>query len=98
MQGYGSGGGFNVNWDGAWQVRTKISDIGWTRGVRHSVQDAALPGRRDQTWGVNFQRIIRRHNERAYWAPIPRQFNLYRVSLAGSISGITHADACATSS
>ena len=37
---------------------------------------------------MNFQRNIRRRNERAYWAPIPRQFNLYRVSLAGSISGI----------
>lgn len=26
----GSGGGFNVNWDGAWTVRTKMSEKGWT--------------------------------------------------------------------
>ncbi|MEE2638529.1 MAG: carbohydrate binding family 9 domain-containing protein, partial [Acidobacteriota bacterium] len=26
----GSGGGFNLNWDGAWQVRTEISAIGWS--------------------------------------------------------------------
>ncbi|MEE2612795.1 MAG: carbohydrate binding family 9 domain-containing protein, partial [Acidobacteriota bacterium] len=26
----GSGGGFNLNWDGVWQVRARISDIGWT--------------------------------------------------------------------
>ena len=26
----GSGGGFNLNWDGAWRVRTRTSDIGWT--------------------------------------------------------------------
>ena len=39
-------------------------------------------------WGVNFQRNIRRKNEEAYWAPIPRQYNLYRVSIAGSIAGL----------
>ena len=42
----------------------------------------------NQAWGVNFQRNIRRKNEEAYWARIPRQFNLYRVSMAGSVSGI----------
>ena len=40
-----------------------------------------------------FQRNIRRKNERAYWAPIPRQFNLYRLSLAGSIGGVADAGA-----
>ena len=85
----GSGGGFNVNWDGAWKVRAKIADHRLERRVRDSVRDAALSRpARDQTWGVNFQRNIRRRNERAYWAPIPRQFNLYRVSLAGTVSGV----------
>ena len=26
----GAGGGFNLNWDGVWQVRTAISEGGWT--------------------------------------------------------------------
>ena len=26
----GSGGGFNLNWDGAWEVRTKVGDFGWS--------------------------------------------------------------------
>ena len=88
MQGYGSGGGFNVNWDGAWQVRTRITEIGWTAEFAIPFKTLRFPAGESQTWGINFARIIRRHNERAYWAPIPRQFNLYRVSLAGSISGI----------
>jgi agmatinase len=46
------------------------------------------PSATSQNWGINFQRNIRRRNERAYWAPIPRQFNLYRLSLAGSIGGV----------
>ena len=48
----------------------------------------AIPRATSQTWGINFQRNIRRKNERAYWAPIPRQFNLYRLSLAGSLTGV----------
>ena len=84
----GSGGGFNINWDGAWTVRTKISEVGWTAEFAIPFKTLRFPGTPDQTWGVNFQRNIRRKNERAYWAPIPRQFNLYRVSLAGSVSGI----------
>ena len=38
-----------------------------------------------QTWGLNFERKIRRNSEEAVWAPVPRQFNLHRVSLAGTL-------------
>ena len=38
-----------------------------------------------QSWGINFMRNISRKNEQAYWAPIPKQFDLTRVSLAGSL-------------
>jgi hypothetical protein len=34
---------------------------------------------------VNFARNIRRNNEQGVWSPIPRQFTLYRVSLAGTM-------------
>jgi hypothetical protein len=89
QQSSGSGSGFNVNWDGAWQVRSRISEIGWSAEFAIPFKTLRFPSGASQTWGVNFQRIIRRHNERAYWAPIPRQFNLYRVSLAGTITGIS---------
>ena len=85
----GSGGGFNLNWDGAWQVRTEISDIGWSAEFAIPFRTVRYPAREAQSWGVNFQRNIRRRNETAYWAPIPRQYNLYRLSLAGQISGLT---------
>ncbi|MEZ5419609.1 MAG: DUF5916 domain-containing protein [Vicinamibacterales bacterium] len=84
----GSGGGFNVNWDGAWAVRAIAGDFGWSAEFAIPFKTIRFPTAPEQTWGVNFQRIIRRKNERAYWAPIPRQFNLYRVSLAGTVSGI----------
>ncbi len=84
----GSGGGFNLNWDGGWEVRTHISDIGWSAELAIPFRTLRYPGGVNQTWGVNFQRNIRRRNEQSYWAPISRQYDLYRLSLAGSLLGI----------
>ena len=84
----GSGNGFNLNWDGAWQVQTAISDIGWSAEFAIPFRTIRYPDREDQVWGMNFQRTIRRRNETAYWAPLPRQYNLYRVSMAGQLAGV----------
>ena len=84
----GSGSGFNINWDAAWIVRATIGEHGWSAEMAIPFRTLRYPSTATQTWGLNFQRNIRRKNERAYWAPIPRQFNLYRLSLAGSLTGI----------
>ena len=84
----GSGGGFNLNWDGAWQVRASVSEIGWTAEFAIPFRTLRYPGGERQTWGINVQRNIRHRNERAFWAPLPRQFNLNRLSLAGRLQGI----------
>jgi hypothetical protein len=84
----GSGGGFNLNWDAAWEVRAFIDERGWHAEFAIPFNTLRFPAGPDQTWGMNFQRNIRRRNERAYWAPIPRQYNLYRLSLAGTLSGV----------
>jgi hypothetical protein len=39
-------------------------------------------------WGVNFMRTIQRRRERSYWAPLPRQFTLARLSSAGELRGL----------
>ena len=84
----GSGGGLNVNWDGAWEVVTRVSDIGWTAEIAIPFRTLRYPTADVQTWGVNFQRNIRFNNEQVYWSPLPRQFNLNRLSLAGELQGI----------
>ena len=45
MQSGGIGAGFNINWDAAWEVRTKISRARLVGGVRDSVPHAALSRR-----------------------------------------------------
>ena len=84
----GSGGGFNLNWDGVWQVDAQISEIGWTAEIAIPFRTVRYPAGDIQTWGVNFQRNIRHRNEEAFWAPLPRQFNLNRLSLAGELHGL----------
>ncbi|MDP6581599.1 MAG: DUF5916 domain-containing protein [Vicinamibacterales bacterium] len=84
----GAGGGFNLNWDGVWQVRTAVTDIGWSAEFAIPFRTIRFSPGRAQTWGVNFQRNVRRRNESAYWAPLPRQFDLFRVSLAGQLTGV----------
>ena len=86
---FGSGGGgFNLNWDASWQVEAKISEIGWSAELAIPFRTLRYGRSEVQTWGVNFQRNIRRRNERSYWAALPRQFDLHRLSLAGSLEQV----------
>ena len=84
----GSGGGFNLNWDGSWTVATSRDQGGWYAEFRIPFSTLRYERGENMTWGVNFSRSIRRKNEEAFWAAIPRQFDLYRVSMAGRMEGI----------
>ncbi len=84
----GSMGGFNVNWDAEWDVATSVDDQGWYAEFRIPFSTLRYGSGNVQTWGLNFVRSIRRRNEEAFWSPIPRQFNLMRLSMAGTLRGI----------
>lgn len=88
----GGGSGFNLNWDTSWEVRATIGDFGWSAEMEIPFRALRFGNAEEQTWGINFQRNIRRNNEVAYWAPLDRQYNLYRVSEAGSVHGIEVPD------
>lgn len=84
----GSGGGFNLNWDGAWRVQARVHEQGWSAEFEIPFRTLRYPGTDVQTWGFNFERRIRRRNETAYWAPLPRQFDIARLSLAGALQDL----------
>lgn len=81
----GSMGGFNLNWDATWTVRTSADSLGWYAEFRIPYSTLRYGSGERQTWGLNVGRGIRRKNEDAYWSFIPRQFNLYRLSRAGRL-------------
>ena len=78
----------NRNWDGIWQVAARITDDGWTAEIAIPLTTLRFPDSKDQTWGLNFMRSIRRKNEQVFWAPIPKAYTLTRVSMAGAIVGL----------
>ncbi|HET9267260.1 MAG TPA: DUF5916 domain-containing protein [Vicinamibacterales bacterium] len=84
----GSGGGFNLNWDGAWRVRTAMTDDGWSAEFEIPFRTLRYEPGTAREWGLNFQRTIRRRKESAYWAPLPFQFDLLKVSQAGTLAGL----------
>ena len=81
-------GGINLNWDATWQVRAKISEHGWSAEFEIPFRTLRFGNGESQDWGINFQRNIRRNNEVAFWSPLDRNRNLYRVSEAGTLRGI----------
>ncbi len=81
-------GGFNLNWDASWTVKTSVDTHGWSAEFAIPFSTLRYRSGRDQVWGLNFRRNIRKNNEISYWATIPINFNLYRLSLAGDLTGL----------
>jgi hypothetical protein len=86
--GFTSGGAFNLNWDTSWAVRSNVTETGWETEIRIPFKSLRYPSRDTQIWGINFQRNIGRTGEEVYWAPLSRQYNLFRVSDAGTLVGL----------
>jgi hypothetical protein len=90
---FGSGGGgFNLNWDGSWNVEARITDDGWSAEFEIPFTTLRYGKGDEQNWGINFQRNIRSNNEIVFWAPLNRQRDINRVSEAGTVSGIRPPD------
>jgi len=88
-----NGSGFNLNWDASWSVKARIHPQGWSAEMRIPFKGLRYGRAEEQSWGINFQRNIRRNNEVVYWAPLTRQYNLNRVSEAGTLEGIEPPEA-----
>jgi hypothetical protein len=83
-------GNADASWDGSWDVRTAMTETGWTAEFRIPLRTLRY-GPAPQTWGVNFFRNIQRRRERAYWAPLARTYELGRLSSAGELRALTLA-------
>lgn len=83
----------NASWDGIWSVKTTRVADGWTVEMEIPFKTLRYDFVKSPDWGINFSRRIRRRNEVDFWSPVPRAFNLARVSLAGVLTGISHEGA-----
>jgi len=84
----GSLSGFNRNWDAAWAVKARSGDFGWSAEFAIPFRTLRYDRKKAAVWGLNLQRNLRRRNEQAFWAPLPRQYDLFRLSRAGALAGL----------
>ncbi|MBI3684424.1 MAG: carbohydrate binding family 9 domain-containing protein [Acidobacteria bacterium] len=84
----GGASAYNLNWDGVWRVRSRITQRGWESEMVIPLQTLRyLPGR-NRTWGLNITRNVRRKNEQTFWNPVGRGFFFTQVDLAGELEGL----------
>jgi Domain of unknown function (DUF5916)/Carbohydrate family 9 binding domain-like len=81
------GGGFNLNWDASFIVKTYRDERGWMAEFKIPLRSLRY-GAKPQSWGLNFKRTIRRKREEVYWSPVSRIYNLNRLSSAGDLVGL----------
>ncbi len=81
----------NRQWDGIWNARVTRSDIGWTIEVEIPFRTLNFSPTSD-TWGINFQRTVRRKNEETLWMGWVRNQGLRRMTNAGLLTGLRTAD------
>lgn len=84
----GTIGGININWDASWTVKAQVGNYGWSAEFAIPFRTLRFSSGQNQIWGINFRRNIRKTNEIAYWAQLPIQFDLNRLSLAGQLTGL----------
>jgi len=80
--------GMNRAWDGIWNARVRHSEIGWTIEIEIPFRTLNFDPNTD-TWGINFQRTVRRKNEDSIWMGWARNQGLDRMTNAGHVTGIS---------
>ena len=80
----------DASWDAVWEVATSVDSLGWTAEFRIPLSQLrfSVGGGGDLVWGINLGREIARHDERAYWSPVPPRTER-AVSLAGELRGLS---------
>lgn len=83
----GSGRGLNKSWDGIWEVQVSRDDRGWFAEFEIPFQTLNFDPE-NTTWGVNFQRTVRRIEEDSLWSGYGLNEGLFRPVHAGRLTGL----------
>jgi hypothetical protein len=85
-------GSSNTDWNPVWTSKTGRFEGGWTVEMAIPLKSIRYRAGKDQVWGVQLRRSVRRKNEWAYLTPVPQSlagpqaFN--RISAGGTLVGL----------
>jgi hypothetical protein len=82
-----TGGRANMDWDGIWEARTRITEDGWTAEVVIPFKTIAFDPQRDE-WGLNFTRMVRRKGEGLTWSMRDGQPTVDTMGVMAGMRGV----------
>jgi hypothetical protein len=76
------------SWDGIWESKAAVNGDGWVVEMRIPYNQLRFARKDEYVWGVNFRRVIKRKNETASFAWVPKDEAAY-VSKFARLEGIS---------
>ena len=76
------------DWDEQWIAAATITNQGWSAEFSIPFKILRFTPDDEQTWGMNFERVIKRKNELVYWSGWDRDYVFTDVSQAGHLTGL----------
>ena len=83
----GTGTNVNRSWDGIWLAHVQRGSEGWTAEIEIPLNTINFNAK-DSSWGINFQRTIRRKAEETLWSGWARNQGLTYMTAAGRLDGL----------
>ena len=81
----------DYTFDAVWQSAVAFHPNGWSVEMRIPYSAIRFPAEDEQTWGVQFARMIRRNREYDQWTLTPKDVQ-NRMNFWGTMTGINHID------
>ncbi|MBI3510742.1 MAG: carbohydrate binding family 9 domain-containing protein [Bacteroidetes bacterium] len=77
-----------MDWNGVWDAKTSRNSTGWFAEIK--IPFSTLQFNKDSLhhWAVNFERDIKRKNEEDLWQGWSRDYSIFSLVNAGTLSGI----------
>ncbi|MBK6445689.1 MAG: carbohydrate binding family 9 domain-containing protein [Bacteroidetes bacterium] len=81
----------DYTYDAVWQSAVHISDKGWSVEMKIPYSAFRFPAKKDQLWGIQFARQIRRNREYDQWTLTPKNVQ-NKMIFWGTLEGISNVE------
>lgn len=81
----------DFSWDAIWESAVKITDFGWVVELKIPYAALRFAKKDQQTWGINFQRELRRDRQIYNWNPVDARIGAI-IPQAGILKGIQNIE------
>ena len=81
----------NSDWNTVWYAEGSSTAAGWSVEMRIPFRSLRYAAGGAQLWGINFRRLIKHNNERAFFTPLSQAYSrnaLLRLSEAATLVGL----------